>query len=197
VELTETELRKRGVFRSVEEMHGEALEMVDSLLAGLPVGRAEDPERGFTPAELSVLREGGLAFDASGYGDLVSRTASKYAAISASALTVREAAALLAVSEGRVRQKISEGRIYAVRGRNGERRLPRFQFSQGGTIEGMQETMREVPPGVHPVSLQNFFLSPNPDLYLDAEEETPVSPRDWLLSGGDPRAVTPLARELF
>jgi hypothetical protein len=32
---------------------------------------------------------------------------------------------------------------------------------------------------------------------LDAEEETPVSPRDWLLSGGDPRAVTPLARELF
>jgi excisionase family DNA binding protein len=197
VELTETELRKRGVFRSVEELHGEAREMVDSLLVGLPVGRAQDPEGGFTVAELSVLREGGLTFDASEYGNRVSRTASKYAAISASALTVREAAVLLAVSEGRVRQKISEGRLYAIRGRNGERRLPRFQFSQGGTIGGMQETMREVPEGVHPVSLQNFFLSPNPDLYLDAEEETPVSPRDWLLSGGDPRAVTPLARELF
>ena len=197
MELTETELRKRGVFRSVEELHGEALEMVDSLLVGLPVGRVEDPEGGFTPAEFSVLREGGLTFDASEYGSRVSRTASKYAAISASALTVREAAVLLAVSEGRVRQKISEGRLYAIRGRNGERRLPRFQFSQGGTIEGMQETMREVPPGVHPVSLQNFVLSPNPDLYLDAEEEIPVSPRDWLLSGGDPRAVTPLARELL
>jgi excisionase family DNA binding protein len=197
VELTEKELRKRGVFRSVEELHGEAREMVDSLLAGLPVGRVEDPEGGFTLAELSVLREGGLTFDASEYGNQVSRTASKYAAISASALTVREAAVLLAVSEGRVRQKISEGRLYAIRGRNGERRLPRFQFSERGPVEGMQETMREVPPGVHPVSLQNFFLSPNPDLYLDAEEETPVSPRDWLLSGGDPRAVTPLARELF
>jgi excisionase family DNA binding protein len=197
VELTETELRKRGVFRSVEELHGEAREMVDSLLVGLPVGRVEDPEGGFTLAELSVLREGGLTFDASEYGDRVSRTASKYAAISASALTVREAAVLLAVSEGRIRQKISEGRLYAVRGRNGERRLPRFQFSQGGTIGGMQETMREVPEGVHPVSLQNFFLSPNPDLYLDAEEEVPVSPRDWLLSGGDPRAVVPLARELL
>jgi excisionase family DNA binding protein len=195
--LTEKELRKRGVFRSVEELHGEAQEMVDSLLAGLPVGRVEDPEGGFTLAELSVLREGGLTFDASEYGNRVSRTASKYAAISASALTVREAAVLLAVSEGRVRQKISEGRLYAIRGRNGERRLPRFQFSERGTIEGMQETMREVPPGVHPVSLQNFFLSPNPDLYLDAEEETPVSPRNWLLSGGDPRAVTPLARELL
>jgi excisionase family DNA binding protein len=197
VELTEKDLRKRGVFRSVEELHGEAQEMVDSLLAGLPVGRAQDPEGGFTLAELSVLREGGLTFDASEYGNRVSRTASKYAAISASALTVREAAVLLAVSEGRVRQKISEGRLYAIRGRNGERRLPRFQFSERGAVEGMQETMREVPPGVHPVSLQNFFLSPNPDLYLDAEEETPVSPRDWLLSGGDPRAVTPLARELF
>jgi excisionase family DNA binding protein len=195
--LTEKELRKRGVFRSVEELHGEAREMVDSLLAGLPVGRVEDPEGGFTLAELSVLEEGGLTFDASEYGNRVSRTASKYAAISASALTVREAAALLAVSEGRVRQKISEGRLYAIRGRNGERRLPRFQFSERGAVEGMQDAMREVPPGVHPVSLQNFFLSPNPDLYLDAEEETPVSPRDWLLSGGDPRAVTPLARELF
>jgi excisionase family DNA binding protein len=197
VELTEKELRKRGVFRSVEELHGEAREMVDSLLAGLPVGRVEDPEGGFTLAELSVLEEGGLTFDASEYGNRVSRTASKYAAISASALTVREAAVLLAVSEGRVRQKISEGRLYAIRGRNGERRLPRFQFSERGAVEGMQDAMREVPPGVHPVSLQNFFLSPNPDLYLDAEEETPVSPRDWLLSGGDPRAVTPLARELF
>jgi excisionase family DNA binding protein len=197
VELTEKELRKRGVFRSVEELHGEARERVDSLLAGLPVGRVEDPEGGFTLAELSVLEEGGLTFDASEYGNRVSRTASKYAAISASALTVREAAVLLAVSEGRVRQKISEGRLYAIRGRNGERRLPRFQFSERGAVEGMQDAMREVPPGVHPVSLQNFFLSPNPDLYLDAEEETPVSPRDWLLSGGDPRAVTPLARELF
>ena len=197
MELTEKELRKRGVFRSVEELHGEAQEMVDSLLAGLPVGRVEDPEGGFTLAELSVLREGGLTFDASEYGNQVSRTASKYAAISASALTVREAAVLLAVSEGRVRQKISEGRLYAIRGRNGERRLPRFQFSERGAVEGMQETMREVPPGVHPVSLQNFFLSPNPDLYLDVGEETPVSPRDWLLSGGAPRAVTPLARELF
>ena len=171
--------------------------MVDSLLVGLPVGRVEDPEGGFTVAERSVLREGGLTFDASEYGNQVSRTASKYAAISASALTVREAAVLLAVSEGRVRQKVSEGRLYAIRGRNGERRLPRFQFSERGTIGGMQETMREVPPGAHPVSLQNFFLSPNPDLYLDAKEERPVSPRDWLLSGGDPRAVIPLARELL
>lgn len=198
VELTEKELRERGIFRSVEELHSEAQQMVDSMLATLPVGRVrERPERGFTEGELAVLREGELTFDASRYGEQVSRTASKHAAIVASSLTVREAAALLGVSEGRVRQKISERRLYAIRVRGGERRLPRFQFSERGAIAGMEEVMREVPKGVHPVALQNFFLSPNPDLYLDAEEEEPVSPRDWLLSGGDPEAVIPLARELF
>lgn len=86
---------------------------------------------------------------------------------------------------------------YAVRVRGGERRLPRFQFSEEGAISGMEEVMREVPKGAHPVALQNFFLSPNPDLRLDAEEEVSISPRDWLLSGGNPEALVCLAREFF
>jgi excisionase family DNA binding protein len=198
MELTEKELRERGIFRSVEELHSEARAMVDSMLATLPVGRAKGPPgRGFTEGELAVLREGGLTFDASGYGERISRTASKHAAILASSLTVREAAEILGVSEGRIRQKISERRLYSVRGEGGERRLPRFQFSPRGGVPGMEEVVRVVPRGVHPVALQNFFTSPNPDLYLDEEEEVPISPRDWLLSGGDPEAVIPLARELF
>lgn len=197
MELTERDLRERGIFRSVEEMHSEAETMVDSMLATLPVGRVGGrPESGFTEGEVAVLREGGMAFDASEYGGQVSRTASKHAAILASALTVREAAALLGVSEGRVRQKVSAGRLYSVRVRGG-RRLPRFQFSEGGGVPGMEEAARSVPGGVHPVAVHNFFMSSNPDLYLDAEEEVPVSPRDWLLSGGSPEAVTLLARELF
>jgi excisionase family DNA binding protein len=195
LELTERDLRERGIFRSVEELHSEAEMLVDSMLATLPVGRTRDrSESGFTEGEAEVLREGGMTFDASSYGRQVSRTASKHAAIMASALTVREAAALLGVSEGRVRQKVSSGRFYSVRVR-GERRLPRFQFSEGGEVPGMGEVTRSVAGGVHP--LQNFFMSPNPDLYLDAEEEVPVSPRDWLLSGGTPEAVIPMARELF
>lgn len=197
MELTEKDLRERGIFRSVEEMHSEAEAMVDSMLATLPVGRAEERSASeFTEGEAAVLREGGMTFDASSYGGQVSRTASKHAAIMASALTVREAAALLGVSEGRVRQKVSAGSLYSARVR-GERRLPRFQFSEGGEVPGMGEVARSVPGGVHPVALQNFFMSPNPDLYLDAEEEVPVSPRDWLLSGGAPEAVIPMARELF
>src|SRR5215216_6295201 len=107
MELTEKELRERGIFRSVEELHSEAQEMVAAMLATLPVGRAKgQPEREFTEGELAVLREGGLTFDASGCGERISRTASKHAAILASSLTVREAAEILGVSEGRIRQKI-------------------------------------------------------------------------------------------
>lgn len=198
MELTEKELRERGILRSVEELHSEAQRMLDAMLITLPVGRGrKQPERGFTERELSVLREGGLTFDASRYGEQISSTASKHAAILASSLTVREVASLLGVSEGRIRQKISAGSLYAVRVQGGERRLPRFQFSERGAIAGMEEVMREVSEGVHPVALQNFFLSPNPDLHLDAEEEIPITPRDWLLSGGSPEAVAVLARDLI
>jgi hypothetical protein len=39
-------------------------------------------------------------------------------------------------------------------------------------------------------------MVPNPDLYLDEEEARPVSPRYWLLSGGDPEVLAHLAQEL-
>jgi hypothetical protein len=39
-------------------------------------------------------------------------------------------------------------------------------------------------------------VHPNPDLCLEEEEQEPVSPRGWLLSGGSPEAVVPLAREI-
>lgn len=175
MELTEKDLRDRGIFRSVEDLHSEAQTMVDSMLATLPVGRVrERPEREFTEGEVAVLREGGITFDASSYGGRISRTASKHAAILASSLRVREAAEILGVSEGRIRQKISERRLYSVRGEMGERRIPRFQFSSRGGVPGMEEVMRVVPRGIHPVALQNFFMSPDPDLYLDEEEEVPA-----------------------
>ena len=60
----------------------------------------------------------------------------------------------------------------------------------------MGGVVRALRPGAHPVAIQNFFASPNPDLYLDEGEERPLSPRDWLLSGGGPEVLVPLAEEL-
>jgi hypothetical protein len=49
---------------------------------------------------------------------------------------------------------------------------------------------------VHPVTILNWFALPNPDLYLDEEEARPVSPRHWLLSGGDAEVLGRLVEEL-
>ncbi|MGH3089853.1 MAG: DNA-binding protein [Rubrobacteraceae bacterium] len=196
--LTEEQLRDRGIFRGYEELVAEARVMLDLALADLPVGRAGgDPAREFSEGEFSALRAVGL--DPSRRersGDLLSRTASRYGAMMASALTVDEAAALLAVTAGRVRQRLTDGTLYGIEVAGGERRLPRFQFSEEGEVPGVGKVLRGLDPGLHPVSVENFFINPGPDLYLDEGEDEPVSPRDWLLSGGGPEAVIPLAGEL-
>lgn len=177
----------------------EAERMVALSVNSMPVGsRAGEPSRELTGAEAEVLSRGGLdpSRPSSGFsGGQLARTVAKRAAMLASSLTVSEAAGLLGVSESRIRQRIGDGTLYAVRAFK-EQRLPRFQFADGGEVPNSGEVLREVREGVHPVSVENWFTLPNPDLYLDEDEAEPVSPRDWLRSGGSPEAVVPLAREL-
>ena len=127
--------------------------------------------------------------------DPLAATAAKYAALLASSLTSAEAAGLLGVSEGRVRQRLKEGTLYGVKAGR-ENRFPAFQFAGAEEVPGMSRVVRALRPGAHPVGVLNFFASPSPDLYLDEGEERPLSPRSWLLSGGDPGVLVPLAEEL-
>ena len=113
----------------------------------------------------------------------------------ATALTTREAAGLLGTGESRVRQRLKDGTLYGVKAGR-ENRLPAFQFEGGGEVPGMATVLRHVDRSVHPVALLNWFTLPSPDLRLDEEGEGTVSPREWLLSGGDPRVLVPLAEEL-
>lgn len=198
--LTEEQLRDRGILRSVEEMVAEAEKMVALSVSSMPVGRrVADPGKELTRAEVEVLGRGGIDVSrpSDGPGETgaqMVRTVTRYAGLLAASLTAGEAAALLGVSESRVRQKIGDRTLYAIR--DGSRwRLPRFQFADGGQISSVGEVLREVPTDAHPVSITNWFSAPNSDLYID-EKESPVSPRDWLLSGGSAEALVPLAREL-
>lgn len=194
--LTEEQLRERGIGRSAEEMVAEAEEMVALSVGSMPVGRRrEEPWRELTAAEAGVLERGGLDLSGPSEGRQLARTAAKYAAMLASSLTITEAAALLGVSKSRIRQRIGERSLYGVRAGR-QWRLPRFQFAGDEEVPGIAEVVRRMPVDVHPVSAENFFTLPNPDLYLDEEEEQPVSPREWLLSGGSPETVAPLAEEL-
>jgi excisionase family DNA binding protein len=198
MELTEKELRNRGIRRAPQEIEEDARRFAYQVLLVMPTGRwVTEPGEGFSAAEVEALREGGMDLSptASDDPDPLARTAARYAAMLATALTTREAADLLGVSEGRVRQRLKEGTLYGLKAGR-ENRLPAFQFEGGREVRGIGEVLRNLDRSVHPVALLGWFTLPNPDLYLDVEEERAVSPREWLLSGGDPGVLVPLAEEL-
>jgi len=198
MELTEKELRDRGIRRSGQEVEEDARRFASHIIVFLPTGRwVAEPAREFSPEEAAVLEEGGLNLSppTTEEPDPLARTAARYAALLATALTTREAAALLGTGESRVRQRLKEKTLYGVKAGR-ENRLPAFQFEGGKEVPGIGEVLRHVDRSLHPVALLNWFTLPSPDLYLDEEEERAVSPREWLLSGGTPGALVPLAKEL-
>lgn len=198
MELTEKELRDRGIRRSGEEIEDDARRFAFRVVASLPTGRwVTEPAREFAPGEAAALEEGGLDLSppAEKEPDPLARTVARYAALLATALTTRETARLLGIGDSRVRQRLKEKTLYAVKAGR-ENRLPAFQFEGGNEVPGIGEILRHVDRSLHPVALLNWFTLPNPDLYMDEDEERVVSPREWLLSGGNPEILVPLAEEL-
>src|SRR5688572_8905137 len=177
MELTEKDLRDRGIQRSPDDIAEEARRFVVYVISEMPTGRwATDPCKELSEGEIMVLEEGGLDLSPQEAGpDPLARTAAKYVALLASALTTKEAAQVLAVGESRIRQRLREGTLYGVKAGR-ENRLPAFQFEGGREVPGIAEVLTRMDRSVHPVAVLNWFALPNPDLYLDEEEARPVSP---------------------
>jgi excisionase family DNA binding protein len=197
MELTEKDLRDRGIQRSPDDIAEEARRFVVYVISEMPMGRwATDPCKEFSEEEIMVLEEGGLDLSPQEAGpDPLARTAAKYLALLASALTTKEAAQVLEVGESRIRQRLREGTLYGVKAGR-ENRLPVFQFEGGKEVPGIGKVLKHVDCSLHPVAVLNWFMLPNPDLFLDEEEASPVSPRYWLLSGSDPKVLARLAEDL-
>jgi excisionase family DNA binding protein len=197
MELTEKELRDRGIQRSPDDIAEEARRFVVYVISEMPTGRwATDPSKEFSEEEIMVLEEGGLDLSPQEAGpDPLARTAAKYVALLASALTTKEAAEVLEVGESRVRQRLREKTLYGMKAGR-ENRLPAFQFAAGKEVPGIGKVLKHVDSSLHPVAVLNWFMLPNPDLFLDEEEASPVSPRHWLLSGSDPKVLARLAEDL-
>ena len=73
--------------------------------------------------------------------------------------------------------------------------LPLFQLDDTGQqlVPGLATVAPRL-ANVHPVAVARWFTLPHPDLVDD--DGNPVSPRAWLLGGGDPVEVAALADEL-
>lgn len=150
---------------------------------------------GLTIGELDALTQGGFVGSSQNpaTADPAVRTAGRHMALLANALTVRQAAEQLGVNESRIRQRLAERTIIGwKKGKSWV--LPHWQFSsEGQLIPGVDELAAALPPDLHPVAAWRWFTLPNPDLILDGN---PVSPAEWLLSGGDPGIVAGQAAEL-
>jgi len=155
-----------------------------------------DPATSLTTAERDALRRGGMDLVPVEWGreDPLLRTAAEYAVLFASAYTVAQTAELLQVEPSRIRQRLAADTLYGVKER-GSWRLPRFQFEGGRLVPNIGPVLARLRDGLHPVGVWRWFTTANPDLVV-GEDETPVSPLEWLRAGFDAARVADLAGEL-
>jgi hypothetical protein len=176
----------------------EALETFASFLAATPLGVAAEPERELTEAEHRLLDEGGFPKpqpdEQGSAGNELSMLAVSYAEMCAQALTTKEAARLLQVQPSRIRQRLGERTLFGIE-KQDHWILPRFQFDDGQIVPGMGKVLQVLDETLHPVTVERFFATPQPELYAD-EVGRDLTPREWLQAGYDPAPVIRLARDL-
>ena len=174
----------------VEQLVAEAIEQM------LPRHRVADPSAELAPAETAALVQAGLdlSHTETGANNALVRSAAEYAALIASSLTVAQAAQRLGVDASRIRHRLGDRTLYGIKLSSGWR-LPAFQFDGNALVPGLSRVLPRLDAGLHPLSVVHWLTLPNPDLFLDDgdDDETTMSPLDWLRTGRDPAVVAELA----
>lgn len=153
-----------------------------------------------TPGALSnhdrdVLLAVGVAeadLDTDATNDLIQTRASNLIRLAAESGTVAQTAGRLHRSEQRIRGAIADGSLYGVKiGKSW--RLPVWQFHDGQVLPHLRKVIAAIPAGTSALSIGNLMTTSTRELFLD---DQPVSPRDWLLAGGDPEPVVTIIGDL-
>lgn len=120
------------------------------------------------------------------------RTAGVRQGILDTSLTGAEAGKRLGVGPSRIRQRIGDRTLYAVKSGRAWR-LPAWQFTRRGEIPGIAAVIRALPDEAGLVEVDGFVNSPNVDLVVD---DVPATPLEWLAAGHDPQPVMQIAADL-
>lgn len=154
-----------------------------------------DPVRSMTAEQEQALRDAGsLVEELPPVMERAStKTALVYVDIVRTSLTSKEAGQLLGVSEGRIRQRIGDRTLFAMRGRR-RRLLPRFQFTDDGELPGWAHVAPHVPEDAYPVAVVRFMTWAHPDLHMGGKSMSPV---EWLTAGGSPSELADLVDDVF
>ncbi len=158
-----------------------------------------DPRRELSHEEVKILEAGGFDLEPADLGaeDPLARAAALYSGLLKTSLDTGAAASLLGVDPSRIRHRLTSRppSLYGIRLESGWR-LPRFQFDGDRLIPGFGEVVAKLDSELHPATIYNWFVLPNPDLVSEQLAEEPLSPRDWLRHGFPPRAVAELAKHV-
>lgn len=184
-------LTSRGLEESPEALN-EALRVV---LESMVPTAYEPASSGLTKAEQRVLLEGGLRLDRTPGPDPMAETAARYAAIVVRSLSSKSASERLGVAPSRIRQMVVNRSLYSFL-LDGARHIPDFQFTKSGLVPNIARVNTVLDPSAHPVAVYNWYHTPNPDLFLDADVNQTVSPLDWLNSGYDLDRLLLIAADL-
>lgn len=198
--LTAADLERVGLRGDPQQLVRLVLEAIRRLPSA---PRREAPERDLTPRERAALERAGFSFaplpgavgEAAAAYDPLARTVAEYTALLATAWPAPQAAHWLDVDASRVRQRLARRSLYGIKLADGWR-LPAFQFdaaAPGRVVPGIERVLPRLDPTLHPVGVYRWFAQPNPDLVVAGE---PVSPLDWLRTGGDPAEAAALAADL-
>lgn len=185
-------LKAHGVHMTPEALSAEVEAAVRSRLARL----SASPREEFSASDIEALEAGGLDLSPIQDDEVLQadRTVADYAALIATSLSTSSAAEILGCNTSRIRQRIQAKTLYAFRV-DGEWLIPRFQFRNDAPLPGLGRVVRNLRAGLHPLKVESWFLAPNPDLTY-ANEDRQISPRDWLLRGGEPDVAADLASHL-
>ncbi|WIY01563.1 DNA-binding protein [Amycolatopsis mongoliensis] len=148
-----------------------------------------DPSHYFSADQRAALTDVGLDLSPrrESEPDFRARTVAAHAVLAESALSVNEAAKALGVDDSRIRHRLKEGRLTGWK--DGGWRLPAWQFAGSGVLPGLEVVLKALPEDQPALVVAAFMSTPQPDLVIN---EHPATPRQWLLSGGDPDHVARL-----
>lgn len=170
-------------------------EPLADFLEGVARLESSDSPDAFTEAQEDVLTEAGMpALEARPLEGPRIRAGAEKMQLLSEAYTTTQAAEILAVTEGRVRQHTANRSLLAWKA-NGKAYYPRFQFTANGRIvPGWSSVAPHFPRDVHPVAVEAFLHRVSEELEVG---ERNVSPLEWLSTGGDPDAVANLVANAY
>ncbi|MCF8784374.1 hypothetical protein [Rhodococcus ruber] len=93
-----------------------------------------------------------------------------------SSLSVTDAAERLGVTTARIRQRLTDGTLWAFDSGQG-RLLPRAQFTATGSVPHLKRVLPLLSKDLHPLTVQALLTQPQPSLTVDGR---PVSIVAWL-----------------